>query len=67
MSLSWGELTLLSFLTLQGVNVTETHVEGMMMASYQDFSAPVSAGESTCGGLVDRVLFQPMRCLVIAD
>ena len=40
-------------LTLRGVNVNGTHVEGMMMASFQDFSAPVSAGEGACGGLVD--------------
>ena len=53
--------------TLQGVDVTGTHAEDMTMALYLDFYAPVSAGEGACGGFVDRVLSQPMRCLVTAD
>ena len=39
----------------------------MTMALHRDFSAPVSAGEGACGGLVDRVLPQSMKCLEIAD
>ena len=49
------------------MNVTGTRAEDMMMALHRDFSTPVSAGEGACGGLVDRVLSQPMRCLVIFD
>ena len=66
-SLSWGELTPLSFSYYAGsIDVTGTRAEDMTMTLHRDFSAPVSAGEGACGGLVDRVLFQPMRCLVIA-
>ena len=43
------------------------HAEDMTMALPRDFSAPVSVGEGVCGGLVDRVLSQPMRCLVSFD
>ena len=49
------------------MNVTETHAEDMTMALHRDFSAPVSAGEGACGGLVDRVLSKPVRCLVTFD
>ena len=41
------------FPTLWGVNVSGTHAEDMIMTSHRDFSAPVPAGESACGGLVD--------------
>ena len=67
-SLSCGELTPLSFsYSVGSVDVTGTWNEDMIMTLHRDFSASVSAGEGACGGLVDRVLFQPMRCLVIAD
>ena len=49
------------------MNVTGTRAKDMTMALHRDFSAPVSAGEGACGGLVDRVLSQPMRCLVYFD
>ena len=63
-----GQLTSLSFSYYAGsVDVTGTHDEDMMMTLHRNFSAHVSTGESACGGLVDRVLFQPMRRLVIAD
>ena len=32
------------------IDVTGAHV---MVTSYQDVSAPIPVGESTCGGLVD--------------
>ena len=65
-----GPLKSLSFgclLLCGGVYVTRTHAEDMTMTLHRDFSAPVSAGEGACGGLVDRVLSQPMRCLVSFD
>ena len=66
--LSWGELILLSFsFTLRGVNITGMRAEDMTMALHRDFSTLVSVGEGACGGLVDRVLFQTMRCLVSFD
>ena len=50
-----GKLTSLSlgtFYSVESVDVTGTHAEDMTMTLYQDFSAPVPAGESSCGGLV---------------
>ena len=49
------------------MNVTGTYAEDMTITLHRDFSAPVSAGESAHGGLVDRVLSQLMRCLVTFD
>ena len=43
------------------------HAEDMTMTLHRDFSALVSAGEGPCGGLVDRVLSQLMRCLATFD
>ena len=53
-SLSWGELTPLSFSYSAGsVDVTGTWAEDMTMALHRDFSASVFTGVSACGGLVD--------------
>ena len=49
------------------MDVTGTRAEDMTMTLHRDFSTHVSAGEGACEGLVDRVLFQPMRCLVTFD
>ena len=58
-----AEIKTLVASTLGSVDVTGMHAEDTTMTSYQDFSAPISAGEGACGGLVDRVLSQLMRCL----
>ena len=49
------------------VDVIGTYAEDVAVTSHQDVSAPVPVGESTCGGFVDLVLSQLMRCLVTAD
>ena len=56
MNSAWGELTplLLDISYSAGsVDVTGTRAKDMTMTLHQDFSAPVPAGESACGGLVD--------------